>query len=188
MPLEHEFMAVRDRVTALETKVDALAETYASQVYVEREIGKIGRGMERMEVAIESMAQRMDAATTETGKQLQTLFSMHSTALQKKAEQDEQIAKEKLEQQRQLSEERLANERQLFAEKLAAVELEKREKVEAAEARRVEAVQLAEAGKLLNRMKDWKFVVGFLTAVVTAAGLLVGGLIWLIHYVQSQPK
>lgn len=187
MPGEQELTEFTERLARVEVKVEALAENVKSMNFVEERVGKIDVAIVRMEAAIEntnnvvsSMARRIDESTSETSRQLNALFKMHSRTLSEAAEQ-------KLEQERKLFEIKFENEKRITDEKLATIQNESTKRIELLESQKAAADALAESRRFLNRLKDWKVIIGFLSAVIALAASFYVGIKWLILYVQQHP-
>ncbi|PYS52431.1 MAG: hypothetical protein DMF68_01600 [Acidobacteria bacterium] len=183
---DNKDLSINERVTRLEGKVEALAENYASQIWVQERVNKIDLALERMEAAIENtnqtisqVAKRFEQNTAETSRQLTSLFKMHSRTLTEQAEQ-------KLEQERKLFEEKLANEQRRAAEERATIKTESIKRIEVLESQKIAADTLAEKRRFINQLKDWKIVLGFILALGAATGGAYALLKWLITNANSK--
>ena len=161
----------RDRVTKLESEVLDLKSNYAPMLVIEQRFSATEKSINRIESAITrtndtmvAMAKQFEVSSAETGRQLKVVFEMDSQRMQKIAEHQQELQNEKI-----------AAIRTEAAERIALVQAE-RDKVLQENAR------LAEQGKLINRMKNWKFVMGFLVTLITVVSLLFGGLFWIVRY------
>lgn len=157
----------RDRVTVLEAEVKDLKENYAPLLMMERRFNEQASGISRIENAvtrtndtISMMGRRLDEAVAETNQRLQTLFELDAERMRKIGE----------------------FQTQLHNEQVAAIRNESAEKIALMQAEREQLQQQIERGRLLNRLKDWKVIVGFIVAVVGLGASLAAGVMWLVDY------
>ncbi len=154
----------RDRVTKVEAEVQDLKTNYAPMLVMEQRFNRIEVGIAQGNSTIAALARQFEAANAETSRKLEVVFDLDAKRMQ-------QIA----EHQQELQNERVKAIREESAEKIALLQAQGEKLTQ-------ENLRLAEQGKLINKMKNWKFVVGFITAVIVVLGLLFKGVLLLVEY------
>jgi hypothetical protein len=164
MPESAVDQTCRDRVTQLEADVKDLQKNYAPMLVMEQRFNRLEAGIAQGNATIAQLAEQFKAANSETSRKLEVVFELDAKRMQQIAEHQQELQNERVEAIRAESAEKIA----LF--RMQADKLAEENKI------------LEEKGKLINKMKNWKFVVGFLTAVAVFLGLLFKGILLIVEY------
>jgi hypothetical protein len=164
MPEQAVDQPCRDRVTKLEAEVHDLKTNYAPMLLMEQRFNRIEAGIARGNDTMTALAEQFKTANLETSRKLEVVFDLDAQRMR-------QIA----EHQQELQSERVKAIREESAEKIALLQAQSEKLTQ-------ENLRLAEQGKLINKMKNWKFVLGFITAVAVLLAGLLKGVLMVVEY------